>query len=151
MVGATFQFYHIMIIVGSGIFGIAFLSLLLLWKGWIFRTDLPWVRAFLWILVFSVLGPQICNQAGWFTAEVGRQPWIVYNLLLTSQGLSRAVAAGQVVFSIIMFSLIYILLFITFIYLLNKKIQHGPVDDEGHHVKAPGVDPEDIFSKQARA
>jgi cytochrome d ubiquinol oxidase subunit I len=151
MVGAVFQCYHIMIIVASAIFGISFLALALLWKGWIFRTDLLWVRAFLWVLVFSVLAPQICNQAGWFTAELGRQPWIVYNLLLTSQGLSRAVAAEQVVFSIILFTLIYILLFTTFIYLLNKKIQHGPVDDEGHHTKAPGVDPEDLYSKQARA
>jgi cytochrome d ubiquinol oxidase subunit I len=151
MVGATFQFYHIMIIVGSGLFGIAFLSLILLYKGLLFRTDLPAIRAFLWVLVFSVLGPQIANQAGWFTAEVGRQPWIVYNLLRTSQGLSRAVAANQVVFSIILFTLIYILLFTTFLYLLNKKIQHGPGDDEGHHTKAPGVDPDDLFTKEARA
>jgi cytochrome d ubiquinol oxidase subunit I len=151
MVGATFQFYHVMIIVGSTIFGISFLALILLWKGVLFRTELASVRAFLWILVFSVLAPQIANQAGWFTAEIGRQPWIVYNLLRTSQGLSRAVEANQVVFSIILFTLIYILLFITFIYLLNKKIQHGPDDDEGHHTKAPGVDPDEIFSKQARA
>jgi len=151
MVGATFQFYHIMIIVGSAIFGISFLSVLLLWKGWLFRSDVGWVRAFLWVLVFSVLGPQICNQAGWFTAEIGRQPWIVYNLLRTSAGLSRAVAANQVVCSIILFTLIYLLLFTTFIYLLNKKIQHGPGDDEGHHTKAPGVNPDDLFSKQARA
>ena len=151
MVGATFQFYHIMIIVGSGLFGIAFLSLILLYKGLLFRTDLPAIRAFLWVLVFSVIGPQIANQAGWFTAEVGRQPWIVYNLLRTSQGLSRAVAANQVVFSIILFTLIYILLFTTFLYLLNKKIQHGPGDDEGHHTKAPGVDPDDLFTKEARA
>jgi len=151
MVGPTFQFYHIMIIVGSAIFGIAFLSLFLLWKGWLFRTDLPIIRTYLWVLVFSVLAPQICNQAGWFAAEVGRQPWIVYNLLRTSDGLSRAVAAEQVVFSIIMFTLIYILLFTTFLYLLNKKIQHGPDDDAGHHTKAKGVDPDDVFSKQARA
>ena len=151
MVGVTFQFYHIMIIVGSALFGIAFLALILLWKGLLFRTDLPAIRAFLWLLVFSVLGPQIANQAGWFTAELGRQPWIVYNLLMTSDGLSRAVEANQVVFSIILFSLIYILLFITFIYLLNNKIQHGPDDDEGHHTKAAGVESEDLFSKQARA
>ncbi|MEI6323580.1 MAG: cytochrome ubiquinol oxidase subunit I [bacterium] len=151
MVGATFQFYHVMIIIGSIIFALAFISLLLLRNGLLFRTDLPAVRAFLWVLVFSVLAPQIANQAGWFTAEIGRQPWIVYNLLRTSDGLSRVVQANQVVFSIILFALIYILLFITFIYLLNKKIQHGPDDDEGRHTLAPGVDPEDLFSKQARA
>lgn len=151
MIGATFQFYHIMIIVGSALFGISFLALFLLRNEMLFRTELPAIRAFLWLLVFSVLGPQIANQAGWFTAEMGRQPWIVYNLLRTSQGLSRAVAAEQVVFSIILFTLIYILLFAAFIYLLNKKIQHGPDDDEGRHTLAPGVDPEDVFVKKPRA
>jgi cytochrome d ubiquinol oxidase subunit I len=151
MVGAVFQVYHLMIIVGSALFGLALLSLAMLWKGWLFRTDIAGIRAFLWILVFSVLGPQICNQAGWFTAELGRQPWIVYNLLRTSEGISRAVQANQVVFSIILFTLIYFILFMAFIYLLNRKIQHGPVDDEGHHTKALGVDPEDLFAKQARA
>jgi cytochrome d ubiquinol oxidase subunit I len=122
----------------------------LLWRGWLFRTDVPLIRALLWVYVFSVLGPQICNQAGWFTAELGRQPWIVYNLLRTSEGLSRAVQAEQVVFSIILFVLIYALLFASFIYLLNRKIQHGPEDDEGHHTKAVGVT-EDIFTKKGRA
>jgi len=151
MVGVVFQFYHVMIIVGSLLFGLAFLGVMMLWKGLIFRTDLPAVRGLLWIFVFSVFGPQICNQAGWFTAEIGRQPWIVYNLLRTSEGLSRAVQANQVVFSIILFALIYILLFFTFLYLLNKKIQHGPDDDQGHHTKAKGMSPEDLFKKQERA
>ena len=149
-VGMVFQFYHIMIIVGSALFGLSFLGLALLWKGWLFRTDLPVIRCLLWVYVFAVLGPQICNQAGWFTAELGRQPWIVYNLLRTSEGLSRAVQAEQVVFSIILFTLIYILLFASFIYLLNRKIQHGPEDDEGHHTKALGVT-EEIFTHKGRA
>jgi cytochrome d ubiquinol oxidase subunit I len=82
----------------------------------------------LWIFVFSVLLPQIANQIGWITAEVGRQPWIVYGLLRTSEGLSKAVEAGQVLFSLILFMLIYLGLFILFIYLLNEKIKHGPED-----------------------
>ena len=82
----------------------------------------------MWIFVFSVLLPQIANQIGWITAEVGRQPWIVYGLLRTSEGLSKVVEAGQVWFSLILFILIYIVLFILFIYLLNEKIQHGPED-----------------------
>jgi cytochrome d ubiquinol oxidase subunit I len=150
-VGAVFQFYHVMIIVGSGLFGLSFLCLSLLWRGWLFRTDLPPVRGLLWILVFSVLGPEICNQAGWFTAETGRQPWIVYNMLRTSEGLSRAVHAHQVLFSIILFALIYILLFITFLYLMNRKIQHGPDDDEGHHTKAIGTGSDDLFGQKGRA
>jgi cytochrome d ubiquinol oxidase subunit I len=149
-VGAVFQTYHIMIIVGSALFGLSFLGFALLWKGWLFRTDIPAIRGLLWIFVFSVLGPQICNQAGWFTAELGRQPWIVYNLLRTSEGLSRAVHANQVVFSIILFCLVYLLLFATFLYLLNDKIQHGPEDDEGHHTKAVGVD-DDFLTQKGRA
>jgi len=78
-------------------------------------------------------------------------------MLKTSDGLSRAVQANQVVFSIILFALIYILLFVTFIYLLNSKIQHGPDDDEGHHTKAIGASSdaseiaEDLFSRKGRA
>ena len=81
---------------------------------------------FLYILVFSVLLPQIANQLGWISAEVGRQPWIVYGLLRTSDALSKVVEANQVLFSLILFTIIYLLLFILFIYLLNEKIQKGP-------------------------
>jgi cytochrome d ubiquinol oxidase subunit I len=75
-------------------------------------------------------------------------------MLKTSDGLSRAVHANQVVFSIILFALIYILLFLTFIYLLNRKIQHGPDEDEGHHMKAVGVGEniaENLFGQKGRA
>jgi len=59
---------------------------------------------------------------------MGRQPWVVYGLLRTSDALSKSVTANQVLFSLIMFMVVYLLLFILFLYLLNKKIQHGPVD-----------------------
>lgn len=139
VVGAVFQTYHLMIGLGSMVFGLSFLAFALLWRGWLFRADNPIIRPLLWIYVFAVIAPQICMQAGWFTAEMGRQPWIVYNMLKTSDGLSRAVQANQVVFSIILFALIYTLLFVTFIYLLNRKIQHGPEDDEGHHTKGESL------------
>jgi len=70
--------------------------------------------------------PQIANQVGWYTAEVGRQPWVVYGLLRTSDALSQAVKAEHVLVSLVMFTLIYVMLFGLFLYLLNKKIQHGP-------------------------
>ena len=89
------------------------------------------LRWLLYILVFSVLGPQLANQLGWYTAEVGRQPWIVYGLLRTSEGLSEAVTANQVLASLIMFTVIYLLLFFVFIYQLNHKIQDGPEEAEG--------------------
>ncbi len=86
--GAVFQFYHLMVAVGFAMILIAALGFLYFWRGSLFEKT--WL---LWLLVLSVLGPQIANQAGWFTAEVGRQPWIVYRLLRTSQGLSAVVKA----------------------------------------------------------
>lgn len=82
------------------------------------------------ILVLSVLFPQIANQAGWISAEMGRYPWIVQGLLRISDGLSKTVTAEHVLGSIIMFMVVYVFLFILFIYLLNEKIKHGPVEGE---------------------
>lgn len=120
-VNIVFQAYHLMVVIGFMLIAISVLGVFLWWKGTLFNH-----RWLLWIFVFSVLLPQIANQVGWITAEVGRQPWIVYGLMKTSEGLSKAVQAGQVWYSLIMFTLIYIGLFILFIYLLNNKIQHGP-------------------------
>jgi cytochrome d ubiquinol oxidase subunit I len=85
-----------------------------------------------WLLVafvFAVLLPQIANQVGWIAAEMGRQPWIVYGLLRTSEAFSATVTAPQLLFSLIMFGAIYLLLLVLFIYLLTKKILHGPYDE----------------------
>jgi cytochrome bd ubiquinol oxidase subunit I len=65
----TFFFFHVMILVGSLLLVIVLAAIFLWFRGMLFRTDLKITRIFLWILTFSVLGPQICNQAGWFTAE----------------------------------------------------------------------------------
>ncbi len=124
----TFQSYHIMIAIGM--FLIAFTSYagFLWWRGKLFENR--WLMiAFVW----AVLLPQIANQAGWFTAETGRQPWVVYNLLRTSDALSQSVTAGQVMFSLILFTVVYVLLFVLFIYLLNKKITHGPGGNSEMH------------------
>lgn len=122
-VNIVFQLYHLMVAIGFSLIGVSVLAVFLLWKGLLFKSS--WM---LKILVPSVLLPQIANQAGWFGAEIGRQPWIVYNLLRTSDGLSKAVAAEQILFSLILFSLIYALLLILFLYLLDQKIRHGPED-----------------------
>jgi cytochrome d ubiquinol oxidase subunit I len=106
---------------------VALVSVFYWWRGSLFET-----RWLLWVLVFSVLGPQIANQLGWMSAEVGRQPWIVYDLLRTSDALSPAVSAGDVLTSLILFGLVYLLLFILFVYLLNEKIQHGPHGAPAH-------------------
>ena len=136
---ATFQLFHLMIAIGMMLIVISFAGLVLLPKGRLFDENNTISRLFLKIAVFSVLLPQIANQVGWFTAEIGRQPWIVWGYLRTSEGLSKVVSANQVLTSLIGFTLIYLLLFILFVYLLNKKIQHGPGDlntHEGHVAEA---------------
>lgn len=124
-VNAVFQFYHIMVSIGMALIGLSLLGGFFWWRGKLFEQH--WLmKAFM----MAVLLPQIANQAGWFAAEMGRQPWVVYGLLRTSDALSKAVTANQVVFSIILFSMIYTLLFALFVYLLNKKIQHGPDESD---------------------
>ncbi len=122
-VEASFLFFHGMVGVGFAMIAIAALGFLYFRHGSLHER-----RWLLWILVFSVLGPQIANQLGWFAAEVGRQPWIVYGLMRTPAGLSKVVEANVVLTSLILFTFIYFLLFAVFIYLLNDKIQHGPDD-----------------------
>jgi cytochrome bd ubiquinol oxidase subunit I len=122
-VQASFQFFHGMMAIGFAMIAIAALGFLYFRHG-----SLPERRWLLWFLVFSVLGPQIANQLGWFAAEVGRQPWIVYHLMRTPAGLSAVVKANVVLASLILFTFVYFLLFAVFIYLLNDKIQHGPDD-----------------------
>ena len=119
----SFQFYHGMIAIGMAMIALAALGFLYFWRGSLFEK-----RWLLWLLVFSVLGPQLANQLGWFAAEVGRQPWIVWGLLRTSDALSAVVTAEAVLTSLILFTVIYLLLFAVFVYLLNDKIQHGPDD-----------------------
>lgn len=117
----VFQFYHLMVGIGFGMIGLAVVGTFFCWRRALFEK-----RWMLWLLVFSVLGPQLANQAGWFSAEMGRQPWIVYGLMRTSEGLSAVVKAEAVLGSLILFMFIYLLLFAVFVYLLNDKIQHGP-------------------------
>ncbi len=123
-VNAVFQFYHIMVAIGMLLILITLYGTIQWWRGEIFKQ-----RWYLWILVFAVFLPQISNQVGWFAAEMGRQPWIVYGHLRTADGLSESVNASSVLFSLILFALIYALLFTLFIYLLDRKIKKGPYDE----------------------
>ncbi|MBI2427972.1 MAG: cytochrome ubiquinol oxidase subunit I [Ignavibacteriales bacterium] len=122
-VNVVFQFYHLMIAVGMTLIALSVVLIFLWWKKKLF--DYPLI---LKISVVSVLLPQIGNQVGWFAAEIGRQPWIVYGLLRTSEGLSKNVKEDQILFSLILFGFIYALLFALFIFLLDQKIKHGPDD-----------------------
>jgi cytochrome d ubiquinol oxidase subunit I len=121
----VFQAFHAMVGIGVALIGVSLLGTFLWWRGTLFET-----RWMLWVLVFAVLGPQAANQLGWFTAEVGRQPWIVYGLMRTSAAVSPGLTTGQVVASLLLFTLIYLALFVLFIYLLDQKIRHGPLADD---------------------
>ncbi|HMS68999.1 MAG TPA: cytochrome ubiquinol oxidase subunit I [Saprospiraceae bacterium] len=123
-VNAVFQFYHLMVSIGMLLIGMTLLASFYWWRGKLF--DQRWL---LMLFVPSVILPQIANQVGWFAAEMGRQPWVVYGLLRTSQAFSQAVSANQILFSLILFFLVYALLLFLFLYLLNKKIKHGPYDE----------------------
>jgi len=120
-VNLTFQFFHGMVAIGMGLIAVSLLGLWYWFRGRLFGT-----RWLLWVFLFAAAGPQIANQLGWFAAEVGRQPWIVQGLLRTSEGLSKTVTANMVLGSLIMFSLIYALLLVLFVFLLIRKIQAGP-------------------------
>ena len=144
-VGVTFFSFHIMVGLGMYFIALTLLACWLRWRGTLF--DKRWL---LRIFVVSVIGPFIANEVGWMTAEVGRQPWIVhpnlirdasggvqfdaagmirYNMsegLLTRNAVSEAISGSHVLASILMFSVIYMLLFWVWLYVLNDKIQKGP-------------------------
>ncbi|MCF8232568.1 MAG: cytochrome ubiquinol oxidase subunit I [Bacteroidales bacterium] len=124
-VNAVFQFYHIMIAIGVLMIVLTLYASFRWYRGKLFGD-----RRVLWVFVFAILLPMIANQVGWFAAEMGRQPWVVYGLLRTSDALSQSVTANHVLFSLIMFAAIYLLLFLLFIYLLDKKIRKGPYSEE---------------------
>lgn len=119
----VFQTYHLMIFMWVLMVLFSVISIYL-WRKGTLLTNKWMLRG----LVFSVFFPQIANQAGWVSAEMGRYPWIVYHHLRISEGLSKAVTANQVLGSLILFSIVYFMLFLLFIYLLNEKIKHGPED-----------------------
>lgn len=122
-VAIVFQTYHTMI----AMWGLMVLSVLLAWFKW-WRNTLFTSKWTLRLLVVSVAYPQIANQVGWVSAEMGRYPWIVQGLLRISDGLSKSVTANQVLGSLILFTILYLFLFLLFIYLLNEKFKHGPTD-----------------------
>ncbi|MBI9072680.1 MAG: cytochrome ubiquinol oxidase subunit I [Melioribacteraceae bacterium] len=117
----TFVSFHNMVILGMYFIGIMLLA------GYLIKKDKLWdnklvLKAFVW----SMPLPLIACQLGWITAEVGRQPWIVYKMLRTSDAISVTVSAGEILFSIILFGLIYLMLGSLYIFLFRNKLKHGP-------------------------
>lgn len=125
-----FQMFHLMVGLGTCMILVSIAGNWFWWRG-----TIEGKRWLMWAIVLMPLAAMTANQAGWITAEVGRQPWIVYPSvqdgvemmgLRTADGLSESVTAEQVLSSIILFGIIYSLLFAVWIFVLNNKIQHGP-------------------------
>jgi cytochrome d ubiquinol oxidase subunit I len=118
----TFQLYRLMIALGTLFIPIGFLGALYYYrKGQLFEK-----RWLLWIFVVSVFLTELVTIAGWSVAEIGRQPWIVYGLMKTAEGISPTLTTAQTVASLAIFIFLYLALLTLFIFLLNAKIQHGP-------------------------
>ncbi len=113
--------YHLMVGLGTIFIAVMGLAAWLLWRGRLYES-----RWMLWALMLSGPLPFIANTAGWITAELGRQPWVIYGLMLTSTGISPRVSGGNVLFTLIGFMGMYALLSILFLFLIYREVEHGP-------------------------
>ncbi len=128
--------YHIMVGLGTVFIAVTVVATFLLWRGKLYNA-----RWMLWILLLLTPFPYIANTAGWMTAELGRQPWLVYGLLRTADGYSKLVSAGNGWFTFLGFAGMYTILSILFLFLVFREIEHGPEAPEPPgKPKAPRLD-----------
>jgi cytochrome d ubiquinol oxidase subunit I len=117
----TFVSFHNMVVLGM------YFVAAMAWGAWRLKRGRLWEsRRYLLLLIISIPLPLAACQLGWMAAEVGRQPWIVYGLLRTSDAASTSVPAGDVLFSLALFAVLYLLLGFLYAYLLVREIRHGP-------------------------
>jgi cytochrome d ubiquinol oxidase subunit I len=121
-----FYAYHIMAGLGTYFVLVMGLAAFQLW-----RRKLDVSRWILWPLLLSFPLPYVANTAGWMTAEIGRQPWLIYGLMRTDQGYSKYVSSGNSLFTLLGFMGLYTLLSILFIVLVYHEISHGPENGNG--------------------
>ena len=128
-VALLYYTYHIMVGLGTIFIAITVVAAFLLWRRKLFAA-----RWMLWILMLALPFPYIANTAGWMTAELGRQPWLVYGLMRTADGYSKLVSAGNAMFTLLGFLGMYMVLGILFLFLVRREIEHGPVGEisSGH-------------------
>jgi len=116
-----FYSFHIMVGLGTLFIAIMGFAAFLLWRGVLFRF-----RPMLWVHMLLLPFPYIANTAGWMTAELGRQPWLIYGLMRTADGASMQVSSGNAMFTLLGFMGIYLVLGILFLFLVHREIEHGP-------------------------
>jgi len=117
----TFVSFHSMVALGQYFIVVMLVGVFLL-----YRKKLWGQRWYLKLLVFSIPLPIVACELGWVAAEVGRQPWVVYQVMKTADAISLTVSAEEILFSIILFGLIYIFLGALYIYLVVKEVKRGP-------------------------
>ena len=110
-----------MVGLGTMLTVMALVAFLLWWAGRLERC-----RPMLWILMLTFPLPYIANTVGWMTAELGRQPWLIFGLFRTAHGASPTVHAGTVIFTLIGFCGLYLALGILFHFMIGREIAHGP-------------------------
>ena len=120
--------YHIMVGLGTIFMAIMALAAFLLWKKKLYQA-----RWALWILLLAFPFPYIANTAGWMTAELGRQPWLVYGLMRTLHGASPTVSAGNGLFTLLGFLGMYFVIGVLFLFLVVKRINQGPENAGSAH------------------
>ena len=113
--------YHIMVGLGTILLAIALVAALRLWRGRIYRD-----KPILWILMLAFPFPYIATTFGWMTAEIGRQPWLIYGVMRTELGMSPTVSAGNGLFTLIGFMGMYALLGVLFLFLIGREVALGP-------------------------
>ena len=118
---ALYYSYHIMVGLGTIFIGIMLLGVWYLW-----RKKLEVQRWFLWVLLFAIPFPYIANTAGWYTSELGRQPYLVYGLFKTADGVSENVSAGNSLFTLLGFVGLYLVLGFIMLILVGKIVHKGP-------------------------
>ncbi len=120
-VALLYYSYHIMVGLGTLFIAIMALAAALLWRRRLFGA-----RWMLWILMLAFPLPFVANTAGWMTAEIGRQPWLVYGLMRTAGGFSETVSAGNGMFTLLGFMGMYSVVSMLFLFLIWREIEHGP-------------------------
>ncbi|MCG9790905.1 cytochrome ubiquinol oxidase subunit I [Flavobacterium algicola] len=120
-ISGLYYAYHIMVGLGTLFIGMTLLAIFQLMRGRLFQTK--WL---LWAFMFMMPFPYIANITGWYTAELGRQPWLVYNLMRTADGASPTVSSGNTLFTLMGFVGLYALLGMLFAILIGKIIYKGP-------------------------
>jgi cytochrome d ubiquinol oxidase subunit I len=120
-------FFTFRIMVGMGLImlAISWFGLFLWW-----RRSLEVTRWFLWISFLAFPTGFVAVIAGWYTAEVGRQPWIVYGLMRTSEAITPSLTAEVALFSLICYAIVYVTVFSFGAYYIYKLLREGPRDRE---------------------